>query len=297
MKYCSNCGKPIKKSLYLCPNCNSDPDVPEEIVNEKLKQISLEKKERELTSKLEYPGESSSLAFSILVMVVIAIIFSTITLGIFLIYLIIGLILLRIRQVQTKTQLVKVSEDNFQEIFKLTKLAAFRLKTPLAPVYVIANPSLNAYTSGFWGDHWIVLHSALVKKLNLEELLYVIGHEMGHIKREHATWLQLTAPRDSRSIPIISDGLKIIFNNWTIKSEYCADRAGLIANKDLESCFSALSMIATGHRNIKLDSFLEESERKHKDPLSILGEFIRTHPYYPNRIRQLHSFNKFLEYK
>jgi len=296
MKYCSNCGSQLEKKVYLCPSCNSNPDVPEEIQNEEIKQNSFRKKERILTSKLEYPGENSSLVFSILMMIIIGIIFSTITLGLFAAYLIVGLILLRLLQAQTKSQLVKISELNFSEIFKLTKIAAFRLRMPLPPVYIIADPSLNAYTLGFWGDHWIVLHSALVEKLKHEELLYVIGHEMGHIKREHATWLQLVTPRASRPIPFISDGLKIIFNNWSIKSEYSADRAGLIANKNLDSCISALSMIATGHRNIKLTTLLEESEKQQKDPLSVLGEFFRTHPYYPKRIKQLYSFNKFLKF-
>ncbi len=297
MKFCVNCGKEIKGSPSICPSCSFDPNIPEEIINESLEQIFIEKKEKELASRLEYPGESSSLAFSIFMMIILALFFSTISLGLFIIYLILSLVLHRIREYQTKSQLERVSENNFPNIFKLSKLASYRLKISPSPVYVISKPSLNAYTSGFWGNHWIVLHSALVKILKSEEVLYVLGHEMGHIKREHATWLSLISTRMPRSIPLISSGLRIIFNNWHIKSEYSADRAGIVANGNLDSCISALSMITLGHRKIELESILEESEKYRQKRLSHLGELIRTHPYYPNRIRQLNSFYRILDLK
>ena len=297
IKFCSNCGWKMKKFSSLCPKCNFATDITKEIVDEKLKRYSYEKKEKILFSKLEFPGESSSLAFSIFMSISVVLIFSTITFGLFLIYLILGLIYHRIYEAQTKTQLVRASKNNFTNIFDLSKLAAYRLKMPLSPVYIEENPNLNAHTSGFWGDHWIVLHSALVKQLNPEELLYVIGHEMGHIKREHATWLNLMATQRTKSIPLISNGLRIIFNNWSIKSEYSADRAGLVANKSLKSCISALSMLAAGHRNIKLKSYLEESDKSYKEPISRVGELFGTHPYIPNRIKKLQQYSKLIDAK
>ncbi len=297
MKFCVNCGKNIKGSPSICPSCSFDPNIPEEIINESLKYISIGKKEKELSSRLEYPGESSSLAFSIFMMIILALIFSTISLGVFIIYLILSLVFLRIREYQTKSQLERVSENNFPNILKLSKLASYRLKISLSPVYIISKPSLNAYTSGFWGNHWIVLHSALVKKLKLEEVLYVLGHEMGHIKREHTTWLTLISTRVSGSIPLINSGLRIVFNNWHIKSEYSADRAGIVANRSLDSCISALSMISKGHRKIELDTLLEESEKYQRKRLFLLSELMGTHPYYPNRIRQLNSFYKIIALK
>ncbi|MFW6129866.1 MAG: M48 family metalloprotease [Atribacterota bacterium] len=294
MSFCANCGIQVKNTLSICPNCHLDPNNPEEIINERLKKISFEKKEKALTSKLEYPGESSSLAFSIIMMIVGILIFSTISLGLFIIFLILGLIYHRIHEAQTKAHLIRVSENNFPMINKLAKVAAYRLKTPLPPVYILENPNLNAYTSGFWGNHWIVLYSALIKQLNPEELLYVIGHEMGHIKREHATWLNLTASQGTISIPLISKGLRIIFNNWSIKSEYSADRAGLISNKKLKSCVSALLMLATGHRNVDLTSYLKEFERYKNAPLSRLSELFQTHPYIPNRIKKLKQFSEII---
>jgi len=274
-----------------------DPNIPEEIINEEIKQINFEKREKALSSKLEFPGESTSLAFSILMMIVGILIFSAISIGLFVILLILGLIYHRIHEARTKAHLIKVSENNFPMISKLAKVAAYRLKIPITPVYIKTSPHLNALTSGFWGTHWIVLNSALVKEFVPEELLYVIGHEMGHIKREHATWLNLMATHGTSSIPLISGGLRIIFNNWSIKAEYSADRAGLIANKNLKSCMAALSMLASGHRNIELESYLEESDRYQKDPLSRIGELFGTHPYIPNRIKKLQQFSKFINLK
>ena len=292
MSFCTNCGDQIKDSAAICPKCYLDPNIPEEIIDEEQKQISFTKKEKFLSSKIEFPGESSSLAFSIFLMIVIGLIFSAITLGIFIIYLLKTLFQLRIQQIKTKASLIKVSENTFHQIYKLSKLAAYRLKIPIPSVYIEQNPYLNASTSGFWGDHWIVLHSALLKQLNPEELLFIIGHEMGHIKREHVSWLILISHRETWSMGIISSGLKSIFNNWNIKSEYSADRAGLIANKNSKSCISALSMMATGHRNVKLESYLKKSDEYQKDPLSRVLELRGTHPYAANRIKKIYQFSK-----
>lgn len=43
----------------------------------------------------------------------------------------------------------------------------------------------NAYFSGFWSKKRIVLYDTLIKDLNLEELVAVLAHEIGHYKKKH----------------------------------------------------------------------------------------------------------------
>ena len=295
MKYCANCGTEINAKIFLCPSCFFDPNIPEEIVDKELNNFALSKKEKRINSLIEFPGESSSLVLSILLMIIIALFFSAITFGLFFVFMFGGLIYVRIFQARDKSQFVKVSKDNFTEIYKLSKLAAFRLKTPIPPVFIKEDPNYNAYTSGFWGDHWIVIHSAIIKQFKPQEILFIIGHETGHIKKEHATWLSLTSARGSRALPVVRGGLSLVFNNWHIKSEYTADRAGLIANKELNSCISALVMLSSGQRDINIDSYLNNSDNIQNNYFTKISELAGSHPFTPNRIRQLKTFSMYLK--
>ena len=241
MKFCVNCGTKIKNSSSLCFHCFSDKEIPMELLDEKLNNFSYRNKEKELKAKLEYTGESSSLALSIFIMITLLVVFSTITFGFFALFLIYGLVNFRIQDARLKARYVRISSHNFPKIYNLSKLAAYRLKMPLPPVYIKQDPNLNAYTGGFWGNHWVVLHSAILKQLYPGEILYILGHEMGHIKKEHSTWLNLMGTQGTPHIFLVSDVMRLIFNNWSIRAEYSADRAGLVANMELN-----LSIASTG---------------------------------------------------
>ncbi|MGD8866992.1 MAG: M48 family metallopeptidase [Gemmatimonadales bacterium] len=51
--------------------------------------------------------------------------------------------------------------------------------------------TVNAYVSGFMGTQRIVLWDTIIQKLGRRELLFVMGHEMGHYVLRHAVWLVL----------------------------------------------------------------------------------------------------------
>ena len=288
MGYCTNCGKSTNLSVPFCPYCFLDPNIPENILDQKIRKYSISRPKDNFT--IEYPGERTSLALAIVISLLIGIAFSAITLGVFFLFLIIGLIFLKLKAAYIKASYVRASKNSYQNIYNLGKVTSFRLGIPLYPIFIELNPSINAYTSGFWGDHWIVLYSGLINHLSENELLFVLGHEMGHIKREHTTWLNLASPTSQYSLPIISDLLKIIFNNWNLKAEFSADRAGLVATKDLKTCISSLIKLVGEKDSIKIEEYLKEFEKKSADPLFKIGEYFRDHPYIPNRIKKLQDY-------
>jgi STE24 endopeptidase len=46
----------------------------------------------------------------------------------------------------------------------------------------------NAYFFGFWKNKRIVLFDTLIRNLNIDEIVSVIGHELGHWKYRHVFW-------------------------------------------------------------------------------------------------------------
>ena len=173
MSYCTNCGKPTSLSVAFCPYCFLDPNIPEKILDQEIRKFSVSRPKENFT--IEYPGERTSLALAIIMSVLIGIAFSAITFGVFILFLIIGLIFLKLKAAYIKASYVRTSKESYQNIYNLGKVASFRLGIPLYPIFIELNPSINAYTSGFWGDHWVVLYSGLVNHLSENELFFVLN--------------------------------------------------------------------------------------------------------------------------
>lgn len=145
---------------------------------------------------------------------------------------------------------IKVTENNFPEIYQLLQEACANLHLLNIPdLYIQWGSQINAFTTGS-ENPIIVLNSATVDLLSPEELLYVIGHEVGHIKSGHMLYHQM-----ARLIPYLGElfgsvafgmakvaikSLKYPLIHWSRMSELSADRAGLLACQDTEAVISTL---------------------------------------------------------
>src|SRR4051794_10921200 len=87
---------------------------------------------------------------------------------------------------------VKVTPKQCPDLYAKLEVACKTLDVEMPDMFVQQNPLVNAFTGGV-EKPIIVLHSALVERLNDEETLAVIAHEVGHIHAEHV--LYLTAAR------------------------------------------------------------------------------------------------------
>jgi len=89
-----------------------------------------------------------------------------------------------------KGNAIKVSPLQFPDIFDIANKQSERLGLSHVPdVYIMQSGGiLNAFATRFFGTNYIVLYSEVVEaafekdKLMLE---FIIGHELGHVKRKH----------------------------------------------------------------------------------------------------------------
>lgn len=174
-------------------------------------------------------------------------------------------------------------------MFRLGKVAAYRLKLALAEIYVSQDPNYNAYTQGFHRYGFIVLNSGLVKDFQPPELLFVIGHEMGHIKRLHTTWLTLLNPaRIGGGRFLLAPLMRTIFNLWSVKAEYTADQGGLIACIDVEAVSRALLKLSGGLAvDQEVDLHAIDPVNEKWGVLHDLVEYLGDHPFLQNRVRHV----------
>lgn len=299
MSYCVNCGKGYEQISGICPSCHLDQTVPEAVMDI---DLSRRRDGRFDAGDLQigFPGEHGALGLALAASAALAVILGAVSLGAFIVLFVGSLLYLKAAHLSAKRHLLPVSDSSFERIFRLMKVAAYRLRLPLPEVYVTHDPVYNAATRGFGRHGFIVVNSGLVEDFSQPELLFIIGHEMGHIKRYHTTWLTLIAPGTAQVPGFLFAWLMgIIFNVWSIKSEYTADQAGLIACNDLETAARALLKVSGGagvDREVDIQKVLRDG-RDLDSPASDLAELLRTHPFSQNRVRHLSSFASSSQYR
>lgn len=140
---------------------------------------------------------------------------------------------------------IKVTPEQCPDLHAKLQIACTTLGVDMPELFIQQNPIVNAFTGGV-EKPIIVLHSSLIERLNDEETLAVIAHEVGHIHAEHV--LYLTAARLmealanaslARLIPgseiikfIISAGINSALLAWARRAELSCDRAALLVTQD-----------------------------------------------------------------
>ncbi len=203
---------------------------------------------------------------------------------------------------------VRISERQFPEIHKLLLEACDILDYDRIPeLYISQNPVMNAGAIGV-DEHFIVLNSSLIERLSPEEILSVIGHELGHCASNHGLYMTLLFIILNMTfmlvkIPyseLIIGGIKLALLEWYRKAELSADRAGLLVVQDAEVAFNLLMKMSGGTTKYKmnLDEFIKQAEEYENSGdvadsvhkfLNILGQ---SHPFPVLRINELNKWIK-----
>lgn len=139
-----------------------------------------------------------------------------------------------------------VTRESCPELYDIVKNVADTLDVrPLPRLYTEWGYNINGYTTGYKEDTLIVLNSGTVDLLSDDELRYVAGHEMGHVKSGHVLYhtmgnlfnqaISKIPLGEALTMPIYY-GLKY----WERMSEFTADRAGLLANQNIDATIGAI---------------------------------------------------------
>jgi len=175
---------------------------------------------------------------------------------------------------------VKVTPKQCPDLYAKLEVACQTLGVEMPDMFVQQNPIVNAFTGGV-EKPIIVLHSALVERLNDEETLAVISHEVGHIHAEHV--LYITAARLiefalNRSVAALLPGSEIIklivslgiasaLLAWARRAELSCDRAALLVTQDPHVIGRTMMKLAGGTFASKIDYelFLEQGREFKKN--------------------------------
>lgn len=168
---------------------------------------------------------------------------------------------------------IRVNDKNFPEVHKLLLEACDILQLNYVPeLYILWDYRINGFASG--SEKPIIgLYSGTIDLLSPEELIYIIGHELGHIKSGHMLYHQIgslipylgeMASVITLAISnIVGTSLTLALLYWYRMSEFTADRAGLLACQNKEAAMSAMMKMSGVPKKyfdkIKTEDFIEQA--------------------------------------
>ncbi|SES85377.1 Zn-dependent protease with chaperone function [Natronincola peptidivorans] len=206
---------------------------------------------------------------------------------------------------------IRVTEESFPEVNKALHNACEILEMNYIPkLYIQYDYSVNAFVAGI-EDPIIVLNTGCLDLLTEEELMFLIGHELGHIKSNHVLYHQMGyfIPYLGSMVgyatlgigKLIITGIELALLNWQRMSEFTADRAGLLTCQNIDAATTASMKIAglplKYYNQINIEAFkrqAKEFEAYDYDKLDKLVKLIstlnRTHPWTIMRAAEFYQW-------
>lgn len=139
-----------------------------------------------------------------------------------------------------------VTRESCPELYDIMRNVADTLDVnPLPRFYTSWGYNINGYTTGYKESTLITLNSGTIDLLTEDEIRYVAGHEMGHVKSGHVIYHTM-ANLFNAAIGMIPLGEQLTapiyyaLLYWTRMSEFTADRAGLLACQNIDAAISAI---------------------------------------------------------
>lgn len=202
---------------------------------------------------------------------------------------------------------LRVTPKMFPRLHRSLTWACKILDVPEPEMYVKMNPVPNAFTFGHTNP-FITVHSGLIDIMTDEELFFVIGHEVGHIKAGHVLYTTM-ASNIAAVITLLGEatlgigallgrGLVYALLEWQRCAELTSDRAALLCVQDLEPVYATFMKLAGGTTRMAADMDREEFLRQIREyeevdrstldrAYKLLLTVERTHPFAMQRAKEL----------
>jgi hypothetical protein len=199
--------------------------------------------------------------------------------------------LLNIRRKDLLGEAVRVTADLLPEVHKIYQTCLDMIGGGLnGDLFVRQSKEYNANVSAHGKKFDLLIHSALLKDFEPDQLRFVFGHELGHVIFEHSCFPVYEILSDPKGIS--PDTANMLFR-WTRASEISADRVGLMCCGKLGAGVTALFQTASGLSGIDEDLMIRSLQRQYEELEKRVREvhddfsWICTHPMIPIRFKAL----------
>jgi Zn-dependent protease with chaperone function len=213
---------------------------------------------------------------------------------------------------------LRVTAEGYPKIHSALDRVCGVINLPSRPsLYVSWDYHVNGETLGV-DDPIIKLTSAAIDYLDEPELLFLLGHEVGHIKSRHTLYHQMAGSLGALTAGIgqvtmgignlISWPLIAALSWWQRMSELTADRAGLLACQDIDAAIRWMMKCSGVPRkhftSMQRESFLDQAREFEKLDYEVMNKtwkwiysYGMTHPWTVLRAAELMRWVESGEYQ
>jgi Zn-dependent protease with chaperone function len=213
---------------------------------------------------------------------------------------------------------ILATEKRYTRVYRLGCVAAQRLGVMQIPsVYVELDRGYQSSTFGSEQDSFVNIGSYLPRFLNDRELLFVLGHEIGHLACHHALWTTVSMflvgqQRSnlmaegimgylSNPLKLIEGGVESIITNWMRVADFTADRAALLAVGGFETAKRAIFLLHLKSRKeldeMDIDEWMSQAESQDQTMSKLSQMMTSATPYLGLRLIELRKFARSPEYE
>lgn len=205
----------------------------------------------------------------------------------------------------------RVTEETCPEVYRIYQKALKRLDMEEEyPLYAKSEYEYNAYTTG-GNAPYVVIHSSILKNFTEEELLFILGHELGHIKSGHliyytmAQYINLLLSQiPIPGVDVAATGIQFALVHWARMHEYTADRAGVLAAGSIEAGQRGLGCLLGMDAKIPrirftVEDMLAQNASFEESNEDVWGKIVSaslimrsTHPWTVSRIQELEKWRE-----
>lgn len=192
---------------------------------------------------------------------------------------------------KSRANSIQLSEKQFPEIYQIVVNFSEKLELGYVPeVYLIQEGGvLNAFATSFLKKKYISINAdifelAYLEHKDLDTLAFIIGHELTHLKRQHATTKMVLFEIYASVIPIWGMAFSRV-------REYTCDRhAGWLAPEGKEG----LILLAAGkhlYKQVDMNEYLKTSQ-EYKGLFLWIHNLLASHPIAPKRMQAVMDTSK-----
>jgi Zn-dependent protease with chaperone function len=204
---------------------------------------------------------------------------------------------------------IRCGPNQYPTLYNILRESCQVLDMPEPELYVSNNPFPNAFAGGVERPY-ITLRSSMIDTMSDEELYFIMGHELGHIKSKHVLYfsvgsllfplLDLLGRRTMGASDVATYALVLAFYEWSRQAEFSSDRAGLLVAQDPAIATRAQIKLTAGPsrlaHELNQEQFMNQARAyQDADALDKLGKFVlfatmgktMTHPMPVHRTQEL----------
>jgi Zn-dependent protease with chaperone function/uncharacterized RDD family membrane protein YckC len=240
---------------------------------------------------LRVPGERAALwgclGAAPLTIALASVVFPGVSFSEFVLLVVGGLAFVSISRGKLLGSSIRIDERQLPELNAIVIDVATRLGMTPPQVFVRDDPFVPIAATGIGEPYALIISSQYYEHLRRGELAFLVARELGHIAAGHTRITSLLSV-SGRENPLVA----LVFGAWLRRTEYTADRVGLLCADGIEDALGGIS-ISTYHsigRRVDMRAIAEQRRELQADASLRIGEWTAGMPYATNRLDALALF-------